>query len=228
MPVEGAANAESTAERPRRPFWVVGLVLLAAVVAVLVGSYLLATGLRPRIGTDSAPTAPAVAAPTADPTAVTGAATTQPASAPTPAGLPPGIGVANTPTERAVVAAYEKYLQVYAEAALNLDTSRLSEVLDGQALQWVTDEINDRKARGRPLKVIEEDRLVGLSDVTETTGILFEQYTSRSVIVDVNTKQPLPRSSPPTRVQQIYVYRKVDGVWRIVDWSRRDLGEVAG
>jgi hypothetical protein len=137
-----------------------------------------------------------VAAPTAAPTAVTGAATSQPSGAPTPSGLPPGIGVANTPTERAVVAAYEKYLQVYAEAALNLDTSRLSEVLDGQALQWVTDEINDRRARGRPLKVIEEDRLVGLSDVTETTGILFEEYTSRSAIVDVNTKQPLPRSSP--------------------------------
>ena len=156
-------NAESTAEPPRRPFWVVGLALLAAVLAVLVGSYLLGTRVAgQRIGTDPAPTAPAVAAPTAAPTEVPGAAASQPSSAPTPSGLPPGIGVANTPTERAVAAAYEKYLQVYAEAALNLDTSRLSEVLDGQALQWVTDEINDRKARGRPLKVIEEDRLVGV------------------------------------------------------------------
>ena len=116
VPVEGAVNAESTAERPRRPFWVVGMALLAAVLAVLVGSYLLGTRLRPRIGTDPAPTAPAVAAPTAAPTAVLARRRSQPSSAPTPSGLPPGIGVANTPTERAVVAAYEKYLQIYAEA----------------------------------------------------------------------------------------------------------------
>ena len=145
MPVEGAVNAESTAEPPRRPFWVVGLALLAAVLAVLVGSYLLGT-LRPRIGTDPAPTAPAVAAPTAAPTAVAGARAPQPSSAPTPTGLLRRIGVASSPTERAVGEAHERYLRIYSEAVLNLDTAHLHEVLAGEALQSVTDEVNDLKA----------------------------------------------------------------------------------
>jgi hypothetical protein len=225
VPVEGAVNVESTAEPPRRPFWVVGMALLAAVLAVLVGSYLMGARLRPRIGTDPAPTAPAVAAPTAAPTAVAGAATPQPSSAPTPSGLPPGIGVASSPTERAVGEAHERYLRIYSEAVLNLDTAHLHEVLAGEALQSVTDEVNDLKRQGRPVRINESDRLVALTDVTETSALLMEVFTSRSVYVNPATGQPYPRTGPPERISQSYTFQKVDGVWKIVDWSQQSLGE---
>jgi hypothetical protein len=135
--------------------------------------------------------------------------------------------VATSPTEREIEATFERYLRIYSEAVLSLDTSRLDEVLAGEALQLVTDEIDDRRVRGRPLKVIEENRVVALADVTENRGFLLEEYTSRSVIVDASTQQPLPRSAPPLRVRQVYQLRRTDGVWRIVDWSRQDLGEVS-
>jgi hypothetical protein len=108
---------------------------------------------------------------------------------------------------------------------LSLDTSRLSEVLGGEALRSVTEEVNDRKANGRPLKVIEDDRLLAFGPVTETQASLIDEYTSRSVVVDMHTSQPLARKSPPTWIRQTYVFRKVDGTWRIVDGTREVLGE---
>jgi len=227
QPVEAAVSAERAAEGPRRPFWVVGLALLAAVVAVLVGSYLLGTRLGPRTGTDPVPTAPSVAAPTTAPTAATGAATSQPSIAPTPSGLPPGIGVASSPTELAIGAAHERYLRVYSEAVLNLDTAHLDEVLAGEALRSVTDEVNELKRQGRPVKINESDRLVALADVTETSAVLMEVFTSRSVYVNSATGQPYPRTGPPERISQSYKFQKIDGVWKIVDWSQQSLGEAS-
>jgi hypothetical protein len=133
--------------------------------------------------------------------------------------------VATSPLEREIEDAFYRYLQVYGESVLKLDTSRLPEVLDGPALQSVIEEVSDRKARGRPLKVIEDDRLVGFGSVGETQASVLDEYTSRSVIVDANTNQPLPRTSPPTRVRQTYVFRKINGVWKIVDGTREVLGE---
>lgn len=133
--------------------------------------------------------------------------------------------MATSPLEREIEDAYYRYLQVYSDAVLNLDTSRLSEVLDGEALRSVAEEVDDRKASGRPLKVIEDDRLIAFGPVTETQASLIDEYTSRSVVVDANTKQPLPRTSPPTRIRQTYVFRKLDGTWKIVDGTREILGE---
>jgi hypothetical protein len=210
-----------------RPFWAIGLVLLAAVLVVLVGAYLLGTRLRPRVGIESAPTAPATAAPTAARTAVTGAVATQAPGPPTPTGLPPGIGVASSPTELAVGAAHERYLRIYSEAVLNLDTAHLDEVLAGEALQSVTDEVNELKRQGRPVKINESDRLVGLTDVTETSAVLVEVFTSRSVYVNPATGQPYPRTGPPERVSQSYKFQKIEGAWKIVDWSQQSLGEAS-
>jgi hypothetical protein len=229
----GTINAGDAAmdkmNEPSRPWWPVGLALLGLVGALLIGGVLVARQLRPPIGVEPAPQAAPVAQPTsAAPavpavTAVVGAAPTS-ASGATSVSLP-GVRVASSPLEAEVEDAYYRYLQVYADAVLNLDTSRLREVLDGGALQSVVAEVEDRKARGVPLKVIEDERLLAFGPVSDTQATLIDEYTSRSVLVDPSTKQPLPRTSPPTRVRQTYVFRKVDGVWKIVDGTREVIGE---
>nr|MDA8218666.1 hypothetical protein [Dehalococcoidales bacterium] len=129
--------------------------------------------------------------------------------------------------ELEIEAAYEDYLRVYSEAVLNLDTSHLNEVLAGQALQLVTDEVNGLVAGGRPVKIIEDERMVALGGVTETSATVVDEYVSRSVYVDPSTKQPLPRTGPPMRVRQSYELRKVNGAWKIIDGTRETLGEVS-
>ena len=215
---------------PRRPWWPVGLALLGLVAVVLVGAVLLDRQLRPRVGVEPTPAVPAAAQTPSvlpSPTALTTASPTVGgvAAAPTATATLPRVRVATSPLEREIEDAYYRYLQVYSDAVLNLDTSRLSEVLDGEALRSVTEEVDDRKAKGRPLKVIEDDRLIAFVPVAETQASLIDEYTSRSVVVDANTKQPLPRTSPPTRIRQTYVFRKLDGTWKIVDGTREILGE---
>lgn len=231
---ERNARAGSSTE-PRRPYWAVGLALLALVSAVVIGAFLLDRQVRPRVGIEPAPTpASALQAPASRSGAPSPSSTAPPAASPTagtaalgptPAASPTRWPTTTSPLEREIEDAYQRYLQIYSEAVLNLDTSHLSEVLDGRALQLVTAEVNDLKARGRPVKIIENDRLIALSRVTDTSATLIDEYTSRSVLVDPTTKQPLPRTGPPTRIRQSYEFRKVDGVWKIVDGTREVLGE---
>src|SRR5579884_1681791 len=110
---------------PSRRWWPVGLALLALVGVLLIGGVLVARQLRPPIGVQPAPQAPSVAQPTAA-VAATPAATAAVGSAPaTVAGATsasvPGVRVATSPLEREVEDAYYRYLQVYADAVLNLD-----------------------------------------------------------------------------------------------------------
>jgi hypothetical protein len=228
---EVSTGTESVAGT-RRPWWPIGLALLGLVLAVLAGANLVGRQFRPSASTEPAAPAPTGGQATGTDTvervptaAASGSSTsTSSAAAPGATATMPGLR-ANSSLEREIEAAYYRYLQVYSEAVLNLETNRLGEVLDGDALRSVAEEVNDRKARGRPLKVIEDDRLIAFGAVTETQASVIDEYTSRSVVVDATTGQPLPRTSPPTRIRQTYALRKVNAVWKIVDGTREVLGE---
>ncbi len=105
---------------------------------------------------------------------------------------------------------------------LNLDPSHLNEVLAGRALQLVTDEINGLKAQDKPAK-IDVQHSYAIVRFDQTSATLVDDYLSRSVLVDPSTKQPLPRSDPPTRVRQSFEFQKADGNWKILDGTRQTL-----
>lgn len=217
-------SASASTARERRPYWMIALALLGLVLAVLAGAFLLERRARPRVGIE--PTADvtmvtqATAAPVEEhsPTAAAGIVPTTAA-----ASASPGLRTADPAAEREIEEAYRMYLRIYSDAVLNLDTSRLHEVLDGRALQLVTDEVNELKARGRPVKIIEDERTIAFARVTEAGATLVDEYTSRSVYVDPRTLQPLPRTGPPARIRQSYELQKVAGVWKIIDGTREAL-----
>lgn len=217
---ENAGGASQSWAVTARNYLVVGAVLFVLVALLGIGAWALNDRLRPPTGltplatatvASAAATAPATASPTA------------PSVVATPT-LP--VAVATAPEAKEVEATFQKYLQVYSDAVYNLDTSRLPEVLDGKALQVVTQEVNDLKAKGWPAKVIEEDRGIAFSNISPDRVKLIDIYVSKSVYVDPKTKEPLPRTDPPLRVQQSYEFRKINGVWKIVDGTRKVLGEV--
>lgn len=197
-----------------RRVWMIGLVLLGVVVAILLGAFVLDDLFRPKV--DTIPVSTSVAASsTATPTAVS--------SAPAPA--TPDLQVANSPEAKAIEAAYQRYQEVYSQAIYNLDTSHLSEVLDGQALQWVTDEVNGLKAKGWRARVITDDHAIAFGPITSDSATLVDRYANLSVYVDPNTGQDMPRTTPPTRIQQSVEFRKINGVWKIVGGTRTVLSE---
>ena len=221
-PLEPIQEPVATGQRetpPQRPFWAVGLPLLGLVLVILAGAFALNRRFQPPVNIEPAPTDSTNPRPTVQ----ARVAATANVPAPTVTVDVRSQLPTQTPVQREVEAAYQKYLDVYAQAVADLDTSHLTDVLDGQALQWVTAEVNDLKAQGRPVKVIEDNRILLFGRTTDTSATLVDEYTSRSVYVDPATKQPLTRSTPPTRVRQSYEFRKVGGVWKIVDGTRETL-----
>lgn len=218
---DNAGGANQSWAVTGRNYLVIGAALFVLVALLGLGAWALNDRLRPPTGLT--PLATATVAPA---TAVSAAAVSSPtaqAGVATPT-LP--IAVAAAPEAKEVEAAFQKYLQIYSDAVYNLDTSRLPEVLDGKALQLVTQEVNDLKAKGWPAKVIEEDRGMAFGNIGPDHVTLIDIYISKSVYVDPKTKELLPRTDPPIRVQQSYEFRKINGVWKIVDGTRKVLGEV--
>ncbi|MFN8472168.1 MAG: hypothetical protein U0822_08270 [Anaerolineae bacterium] len=207
--------------RRERPYWVTGVAILAVIGVIVVAGVWLANWFRPQVSVEPAQPLPAAVATTAPRATQVPAAAAAPSVTPTKGRL----AVANTPLEREVEAAYLNYWRVYTDAMLNLDDSHLNEVLSGDALGWVRDEVRSAKADGRPVK-IDVDHAYALTRTTPTSSTVVDQYVSRSVYVDPQTKQPLPRTDPPRRVQQSFDMQKMDGMWKVVGGSREVLGEV--
>lgn len=216
-------SMEASVESARRlPFWVVGSVLVGVVLLMLAAALLLDRRLRPSVGiepVENTAATPSIVSPVGVGTPAAPIANQDGLNAQA------GHGVALSLLERDIQGAFERYLQVYRQAVWDLDASHLQEVLDGQALKLVSDEVSGLKAQGRPVKIIEEDRSVALAQVTETTAVVVDEYVSLSVYADPTTREPLPRTGPSTKVRQTYELRKVNGSWKVVDGTREVLSE---
>jgi hypothetical protein len=224
---ETQAGAEvSTA--PRRPYWAVGLVLLAVVIAVLAAAFLLDRQLRPRVGIEATATTPALAqastSPTAAPSPTAPAAATltaQAAAVPTVVASPTGLPVASSPLEREIEQAYLKYWDIRSEALYNLDPRRLPEVMAGAELEREQQQVSELKAQGRAVKTDVEHRIAFVR-VGEANAELYDEYVNRSYLIDAQTKQAIRTPGPGGTAKVSYRLQKIDGVWKVVDGQRFD------
>lgn len=120
-----------------------------------------------------------------------------------------------TPTDVKVQVeqAYLRYWDVYADALLRLDPSRLGEVLAKEALANHQQQVEDLRRKTQPARVsVEHDYVITLVDAD--TASVEDNYTSHTVALDPDTKQPT-EEDPNSRVRRSYTLEKVNGVWKV-------------
>jgi len=224
---ETQAGADVSTE-PRRPYWAVGLVLLAVVIVVLAAAFLLDRQLRPRVGIEPSPTMPVLAQASTPPTVapsptLPAAATPTARAAATPmvAASPTALRVANSSLEREIEEAYLRYWDVLTQAYLNLDTSHLSEVMSGAELARQEQQIRDLQAQGRAAK-LEVQHRIAFVQVSPDHAVIYDEYLNRSIFVDPVTKQELPTKEPPATEKISFEMRRINGSWKVVDGARHD------
>lgn len=211
-----------TLEPARRSYWLIGLALLNAVLLLLGGATFLNQRLRPKVGLQAATTAHAQETRFGF---ILGRQIVQdepggtdPAAAPSPDSGPGPIEIDVALLEE-VEAAYSTFWGVRAEAAFNLDASRLPEVMDGPALEREREQIADLRARG-VAAVIEADHEVGLLSLSQEEAELYDEYLNRSYLVDPATKEPVGAPEPEEVVKVSFRLKKIEGVWKVVDSER--------
>jgi hypothetical protein len=189
-------------EAPQRSFWVVGAVLLAAVVLVLAGALLLSRVLRPNVGLEPVATGSAGA------TAVSQPEVTQPAA------FPAGAATAGGSTEQAVERAYLRYWEVYSAALSTLDASRLPDVMAGTELADARRQLEDLRAQGRTARTdVEHDYTVVLLAADRAT--VRDRYRNRSYMVDARTGQPVQAPGEGSVTEIAAELEMEGGAWKV-------------
>lgn len=120
-----------------------------------------------------------------------------------------------TPTDvrGQVEQAYLRYWDVYADALLRLDPSRLDEVLSKEALENHRQQVDELRRKNRPARVsVEHDYVITL--VNDTTASVEDNYISHTVALDPETKEPV-EEDPKARVRRSYTLEKVNSVWKV-------------
>ena len=166
------------------------------------------TAVQPTVA-PTATTRPLVATPV--PTAVTAQAATAD-STPTPT-VEPQLA-------DEVGRAYVKFWRVQSQALLELDTSHLSDVMDGDYLASVEKRIDELRDEGRAIKA--EVRLnYSVVQAGADSASIVDQFEDNSVYVAIGTDQAL---SEPTadHLAVLYTLRKVSGAWKVVDSVRSE------
>ncbi|MGE3511389.1 MAG: hypothetical protein AB7N65_21170 [Vicinamibacterales bacterium] len=206
----------------RRSYWLVGLALLIVVLLLLGGATVMNQRLRPKVGLQAATTAHAQETRfgfiLGRHSSLDEPGDTEPAVAPSPEGGTDAFEIDLALLEE-VQAAYSTFWEIRAEAAFNLDVSRLPEVLDGSALEREREQIADLEARG-VAAVIDAEHEVGLLSLSPEEAELYDEYLNRSYLVDPSTKEPVGAPESDEVVKVSFRLKKIDGVWKVVDSER--------
>jgi hypothetical protein len=122
-----------------------------------------------------------------------------------------------TPTDpRAQVEqAYLHAWDVWADALMTLDPSKLPEVLTGNALDLVREQVEAQKDKNQPVRVrVEHNYRIVL--VNDTTASVDDRYINHNVRLDPETLEPI-EEDPDERVRRSFTLRLVDGTWKIAE-----------
>ena len=123
--------------------------------------------------------------------------------------------------EAAVIAAYLRYWDLYAEAVLNLDHSVLLGAASEEELQQVREEIETLRAQGVALRVVIEHRPTVI-ELTDTTATVFDEMTNNSFYVDPETHEPPEGEGSGETLVDTFFLEKVDGQWIVIRSIRQN------
>ena len=149
----------------------------------------------------------AAARSTSSVTTSTAPPTTTTTTQPLPANAPP------TTTEDEVEAAYLRSWDVYADAMLRLDPSRLGEVYSGVALETRQREVASLATFGTPARMrVDHDYEIVVLNADD--ALVLETYVNHSVLLDGTTMEPI-EPDPNNVLKREYVLRRESSGWRV-------------
>ncbi len=123
------------------------------------------------------------------------------------------IEAPRTGVEGEVEDAYLRSWDVYADAVLRLDASRLDEAYAGPALLTRQEEVAGLARENTPVRVrVDHDYEVVVLNADD--AFVLEDYVDHSVLLDGETMQPV-EPDPDRVVRREYVLRKGSGGWRV-------------
>jgi hypothetical protein len=134
---------------------------------------------------------------------------------------------ATTELGQELESAYLDYVRVLGEALLTLDPAPLSQVLAGEALQEVTEEIQARKAAEFPAQLNLTAYWLAFYHHRDGAPAILALYVDQTAPVDPRTgRATRPQDSLPL-LRESYVMQRTDEGWRVVRRTRERLGTVA-
>jgi hypothetical protein len=122
-----------------------------------------------------------------------------------------------TPTDPkvAVERGYLHAWDVWADALLRLDPSKLSEAMTGNALARVTSQVETQRHKDQPVRIrAEHDYRIVMVDAA--TFSVDDNYINHSVRLDPKTMQPIEKN-PNQHVHESFTMRLVSGIWKLAD-----------
>ena len=119
--------------------------------------------------------------------------------------------------EAEVEAAYLKSWDVYTEAVLTFDTSKLAETFAGPALELVRADVQKLHADNTPARMrVEHSYEI---EVADEIARIVDKYLNHSVLVDADSGEPT-EADPNKRVNYEYTLQETEGTWKVVDIVR--------
>jgi hypothetical protein len=147
-----------------------------------------------------------------DNTGITAPSTTR--SVPSTTAAPP-VTPTTLSAKAELLAAYVQSWDIYRDALRQLDPAQLPTAFAGSALRLAQQEVAEHKAKGQPSLVRVTHRARVLL-VTATDGVVQDNYTNHSVLVDPATGKPT-EPDPNEVVYQRQSLKRINGAWKVVE-----------
>ncbi len=243
--MDDAHDAETDQATPymRLPWPLVAGGLLGLLAVVLAVGLFANRYLRPQVGLVPTPVAAAIAAapatsappvataaPTAAATLVVQAPATPSATSPPATAAPTSTSpIVASPTPSAlptvepaladeVGRAYVMFWRVRSQALLELDTTHLSDVMDGDYLTNIEQLIDELRSENRAIKTQVALNYTVVQATSDTASVV-DFFQDNSIYVKIGTEEPLSTSTAD-QLRVLYRLRRFPDGWKVVDSVR--------
>lgn len=127
----------------------------------------------------------------------------------------PPVSPSGTPTDaRAQVEqAYLDAWDVWADALLQLDPSRLPEAFTGRALELITGQVEEQSQKNEPVRIRAEHNY-NITLIDSETASVDDRYINHNVRLDPDTLEPI-EEDPNRREHRSFTLKLVGGTWKI-------------
>jgi len=127
----------------------------------------------------------------------------------------PPTAPSETPTDpRAQVEqAYLDAWDVWADALLQLDESRLPETFTGRALELISSQVEEQSQANEPVQILAEHNYT-ITILDEQTASVDDRYINHNVRLDPDTLEPI-EEDPSRPEHRSFTLKLVEGTWKI-------------